>query len=287
MEPFCVEAELSAPLACSPAGYFTASLDSLLMWAAAGKTGGLVSAPVWRRQLTGSPPDIPLARVSVGGREVWAGSVGFPVGPVRWFRFGWTKKWTGQRRWVPPRDPVAWRKKSSPWDPKDRSGPFRDRMDYLYCLAAGKVRFYGLGDAAAAEKLLRENVFALGHKRKRGFGLVRRWGVFPVSRDHSVWLRTPSGEVYPARPLPLAAAAEEPGAVWVTMAGSLDPPRWLREAREDLMFPPPFLWQEGLRDGPADDPEPNPFPAFGSSGPLAALVRLAPAEEGFVDPLAG
>lgn len=283
MRPFCAEAYLTAPLAYAPSSCFPVALDSLVMWAKIASMGGReLVAPIWQAQLAGRSPDIPLARVHVGGREVWAGSIGFPVGPIKRFSFGWTKKWTGPRRWARKKGTTG-----TPWSPNPGSGPFRDRMDYIYCAAVSKVRFYGCGDMAAVEKLLKENVFAIGHKHLRGFGVVREWRVFPIAADHSIWLKTPGG-VYPARPLPLSALAEEPTAVGLTMRGSLDPPHWLRETREDLLFPLPCLWEEGLKDGDPEKPELNSCLDLKANRPLAALAGLAASSEVaeiFTDPL--
>lgn len=269
MTPFYVEAELSTPIAFSPPDVMPTALDGLLAWAvlAGGRSSGRV--PLWPEDLAAPAPDIPLARVRVGGAEVWAGSVGFPVGDVRWGAFGWTKKWAGRRRWRSPK---------SRWDPSEGSGPFRDRKEFFLYVAARRVRFYGLGDLGETLRLLRSRVPAIGHKHRRGFGRVREWRGGPLPCDHSVWLRA-GGAVYPARPLPPPALAEEPGAVGVPMPGRLDPPHWLRGRMEELLYPPPFLWQEGLRDGPPDRPEPNPVPWGGTDPGLAG--RLAGVHVGF------
>jgi hypothetical protein len=67
------------------------------------------------------------------------------------------------------------------------------------------------------------------------------------------------------------AVSERPDAVGVVMRGCLELPHWLREEREELLFPPPFLWQEGLADGDPDFPEPNPWSGFGTGSAWTAF----------------
>ena len=268
MKPLYIETQLISPLAFSPSEIFSVSLDSLLMRVIADTEAKSNQASVWQEQFTGPAPDLPLARVRVGGREVWAGSIGFPVGPVKWEPFVWTKRWTGERRWVPPKKENS--RDRNPWRPSVGSGYYRDRLDVYYSLAVPKVRFYGCGDIDAVKSLL-QKVIAIGHKRNRGHGRALSWNAYPIKCDHSIWLRTQDA-VYPARILPLSALNEEPDAIHMVAAGSVDPPHWLRETREEALFPPPFLWQEGLRDGNPESPEPNPCPDFGA-GVLAALAK--------------
>lgn len=244
--PFCVEACLATPVAHSPSGMPPASLDGLLAKAVLAEKG-ITDAPVWKEQLKFTSIDLPLARVEMAGQSVWAGSIGFPVGPVKWQRFGWIKKWTGPRRW-----------RGSGWAPPAGFGYCRNREEYFYCAAAPKLRFYGFGDPEAVLKLLRENILSLGHKHRRGFGRVVKWEVKETTADHSIWLQTKDA-VYPARSLPLGAANGRQAAqgTAVVMQGTLAVPHWLREERENLLFPPPRLWQEGLADGDPDVPELN------------------------------
>lgn len=254
--PFCAEARLATPVALSPGGYPCAALDSLLTWAALAKEGKPDPGALWEQQLGGPPPDIPLARVRVGGREVWAGSIGFPVGAAAWDRFGWTRKSEFEGEMA-------------------QKGPFRSRMEAFWYVVAERVRFYGFGDIREVRGLL-EAVSALGHKRGRGFGRVVEWSVLPVDRDFSVWLEV-DGAVYPARLLPLAAWDERPEAVGVVKKGHLDPPHWLRERAEDLLFPPPFLWEEGL-DACAPPDRPGVRAPLSPLDPWEGFWRLAEGE---------
>lgn len=258
--PFCIEAHLVTPIACSPSSMPPVALDGLLARAYL-CAKGIKDTPIWKSQLKPADIDIPLARIEVAGRDVWAGSIGFPVGPVKWQRFGWTKKWTGPRRWT-----------GEGWEPHPGSGCLRDYLEHFYCIAVPKVRFYGFGDPKATLELLQENITSLGHKHKRGFGRVAKWELRETAVDHSVWLQTKNA-VYPARPLPLGAADEEQVTA-VVMQGTLDVPHWLREERKELLFPPPFLWQEGLEDGDPNEPEPNPAPESGTASVFKWLSDL-------------
>jgi hypothetical protein len=181
---------------------------------------------------------------------------------------GWTKRWAGARG----RIPVG-------------TGPLRDRMEAYMTLAVAKVRFYGLGDVGAVERLLRR-VSGLGHKRNRGHGRVLSWRVYPIKTDHSVWLRLPK-MVCPARVLPYEALSEEPGAIHLPALGNPGFPRWARNVLERVVLPPAFLWQEGLADGPAESPEANGSPGAGKGSLDDALRRWRELTFDDEDPLAG
>ncbi|MGI9862743.1 hypothetical protein SDD30_15305 [Moorella naiadis] len=272
--PFCVEAELVTPLAFNSMNRMPVCLDSLLARVmveldAAGRGDGaggdIVFAPVWRGDLKGPAPELPLTKVKIGGRDVYAASIGFPVGMVTQRAYTFTQKWSGERCIKPSAGD-----KGISVTPAPDSGYYRDRLEVFILITAPKIRFYGCGDVEAVESLL-QNVTSLGYKRKRGFGRVKKWEVRRTSRDYSVWLRT-SELVTPARILPLGALKEEPAAVYYVSNGNVDFPRWMRERQEKVLFPLPAAWQEGLQDGTPDSPEINPRLGFGPKG-LAALVQ--------------
>lgn len=245
-KPFYVEAHLATPLAFSPRLLPPVSLDTLLMRVLLGPLGEL-----WPARNGLADPGavgVPLDREVVGGREVLCGSVGFPVGPVKWGFYPWVKRWHGRR----------------PEGVSQGTGYYRDMCECYYLAVAPKVRFYGRGDVEKVLGILRY-VKYLGHKHKRGNGRVAMWEAAYLRTDHSVWLKL-QDMVTPARVLPASALAEAPpGAVYVRAIGSPGFPRWDRGGREGVVLPLPVVYQEGLADGDREAPRLNPSPDYGKA----------------------